>query len=99
MRSVWPRLLIVRYAVEKIGQPGYFETIQAQRPYVGLIFDLRGAWAAYAPLLIGWERLPWTVCVPLAIVVALMMLPKVGWRLSQLPRSQQATLFFALSNT
>jgi len=88
--------LIVRYAVEKIGQPGYFETIQAQRPYVGLIFDLRGAWAAYAPLLIGWERLPWTLGALLAIVIALATLPKVGWRLSQLPRSQQATLFFAL---
>jgi len=88
--------LLVRYAVEKIGQPGYFETIQAQRPYVGLIFDLRGAWAAYAPLLIGWERLPWTLGALLVIVVALLTLPKVGWRLSQLPRSQQATLFFAL---
>ena len=85
----------VRYAIEKLGQPGYFETIQAQRPYVGLIFDLRGAWAAYAPLLIAPERLLWTVGGLLALILALLALRRGRWQLAALPRAQQATLFFA----
>ncbi len=86
----------VRYMVEKLGQPGYFETMQAQRPYIGLIFDLRGAWTAYAPLLIAPERLVWTVGALLAVIIALVALRNVRWQLLALSRAQQATLFFAL---
>ncbi|MCX6047873.1 MAG: glycosyltransferase family 39 protein, partial [Chloroflexi bacterium] len=86
----------IRYALEKLGQPGYFETMQAQRPYIGLIFDLRGAWTAYSPLLVAPERLLWTLGGILAVIVALLVLRNIGWRLADLPRDQQATLFFAL---
>ena len=34
----------VRYLIEIYGQPGYFETIQAERPYVGLFGDVLGTW-------------------------------------------------------
>ena len=86
----------VRFALETLGQPGYLETIQAQRPYGGLIFDVRGAWATYGPLLIAPERLIWTLGGLLAVVVALLALRKVDWELAALPCAQQATLFFAL---
>ncbi|MEZ4556804.1 MAG: hypothetical protein R2854_10220 [Caldilineaceae bacterium] len=45
--------MAARYAIELWGQPGYFETIQATRPYVGLVFDVAGAWRTYAPLFIA----------------------------------------------
>jgi 4-amino-4-deoxy-L-arabinose transferase-like glycosyltransferase len=88
--------LAVRFAIEIFGQPGYFETIQAERPYVGLIFDVRGAWRTYAPLLIAPERLGWTLSGLLAIGAALAALRTTRWRLAELPQFHQATLFFAL---
>ncbi len=88
--------MVLRYAIEKFGQPGYFETIQANRPYVGLIFDVRGAWATYAPLLIAPARLSWTLLMLVAIGVALVILARTGWRMNALRRFPQATLFFAL---
>ena len=88
--------MILRYAIEKFGQPGYFETIQAQRPYIGLVFDVRGAWDVYAPLLVASERLPWTLLGLLAAGVALAALARGGWRVNRLARFHQATLFFAL---
>jgi hypothetical protein len=86
----------VRYAIEIIGQPGYFETIQAERPYVGLVFDLVGAWRTYSPLLIAPERAPWTLAGLGAVVVVLLALGQARGRLDDLPRFHQATLFFAL---
>ena len=53
-RAVWPAHLLilaalaVRYAIEILGQPGFFETIQAERPYVGLIFDMAATWPAHS---------------------------------------------------
>jgi 4-amino-4-deoxy-L-arabinose transferase-like glycosyltransferase len=63
--------MVVRLAIELLGQPGYFETIQAQRPYVGLVFDVIGAWRVYAPLFIAPERLLWSVLGIVALVAAL----------------------------
>lgn len=100
--QVWPAQVIcllalgLRFALEIVGQPGYFETIQSERPYVGLIFDLPTAWAAYAPLLIAPERLVWTLAALLATAVALWALAHRRWRLSELAPYHQATLFFAL---
>ncbi len=88
--------MLARYAIEILGQPGYFETIQATRPYVGLIFDLRGAWTTYSPLFISAERLPWTLFGAAAAGGALAALRRCGWRLEVLSRFHQATLFFAL---
>lgn len=88
--------IVVRYAIEIMGQPGYFETIQAERPYVGLVFDLVGAWRTYGPLLVAPERVPWTLAGLGAVGVALVALRRVGGRLADLPRFHQATLFFAL---
>ena len=44
MHGVLLGAMAARYAIELWGQPGYFETIQATRPYVGLVFDVAGAW-------------------------------------------------------
>lgn len=86
----------VRFAIEILGQPGYFETIQAERPYVGWVFDLRGAWQIYAPLLVAPERLPWTIGGAVAVVVALIASQRAQWRLHELARDHQATIFYAL---
>lgn len=101
-REVWPAhalILVgmgVRYAIEILGQPGFFETIQAERPYVAPLFDVAAAWPAYAPLLVAPERLPWTLVGLLAVGVALMALARSGWRPAQLAVFDQATIFFAL---
>ena len=100
--QVWPAQAIclaamaLRYAIEILGQPGYFETIQAERPYVGLILDLPAAWAAYASLLIAPERLPWTLFGLLAVVAAAAAWGKARGRLAQVVSYHQATLFFAI---
>ncbi len=88
--------MAVRYAIEIVGQPGFFETIQAERPYVGLIFDLPTAWAAYAELFVAPARLPWTLGALLAVGAALVTLARRRWRLLDLDTFHQATLFFAL---
>jgi 4-amino-4-deoxy-L-arabinose transferase-like glycosyltransferase len=101
-REVWPaHALIVagigaRYVIEILGQPGFFETIQAERPYVAPLFDVTAAWPAYAPLLVAPERLPWTLAGVLAFGVALVALARNGWRPAQLSSFDQATIFFAL---
>lgn len=101
-RTVWSAHLLilaalaVRYAIEIVGQPGFFETIQAERPYVAPLFDVAATWPAYAPLLVAPDRLPWTLAALLAVGVALLALARTGWRLAQLDRFHQATLFFAL---
>jgi hypothetical protein len=86
----------VRYLIEIQGQPGYFETIQAQRPYVGMILDWSGAWATYDHLLVSLDRLPWTVFGLVAVGAALWALGRVRGRLLMLSGFHQATLFFAL---
>jgi len=88
--------LAARYAIEILGQPGYFQTIQTQRPYVGMIFDIQGAWRTYSPLFIASDRLLWTAGMLLALGVALGLLVRCQWRLTQLPLHHQATLFFLL---
>ncbi|MDQ7030689.1 MAG: glycosyltransferase family 39 protein [Ardenticatenia bacterium] len=60
--------IVARYLVEKWGQPGYFETIQARRPYVGLILDVRGALAEYGPFFAE----PVRVVISLLVFVALL---------------------------
>jgi 4-amino-4-deoxy-L-arabinose transferase-like glycosyltransferase len=101
-REVWPAQVImlggmaVRYAIEVLGQPGFFETIQAERPYVGLVFDVAATWPAYASLLIAPDRLLWTLAGVLALMVALVALARGSWRPINLERFHQATLFFAL---
>jgi hypothetical protein len=100
--QVWPAHAVclaamgVRFGIEILGQPGYFETIQAERPYVGLILDLPAAWSAYAELLVSLERLPWTIFGLLALVVAVFAWGKQRGRMAQVVAFHQATLFFAL---
>lgn len=86
----------LRYAVEVIGQPGYFETIQSQRPYIGLALHFASSWDIYGPLFVAPERLPWTILGLLAVGVALAALPRARWRLGALSRFDQASLFFGL---
>lgn len=88
--------LMLRYLIEKIGQPGYFETIQAERPYVGMIFDLQGAWHTYSPLFIAPDRLLWTLGALLALAVALVLLGRQQGQITRLPHQHQAVLFFSL---
>jgi hypothetical protein len=87
--------LALRFAIELLGQPGSFETIQAQRPYVGIVLDVVGAWRVYSPLLTAPERLPWTLGGALAVIVGLVRLWRTR-RLLDLRAFHQATLFFAL---
>ncbi len=72
----------LRYAIEILGQPGYFETIQSTRPYVGLIFDVVGAWRVYGPLVTSPERLLWTIFALVAVLAALIALRQDHSRLS-----------------
>ncbi|MBW7881200.1 MAG: glycosyltransferase family 39 protein [Caldilineaceae bacterium] len=101
-RNVWPAQVIVvaamlaRLLIELVGQPGYFQTIQAERPYVGLIFDVPSAWRAYAQLLVTPDRLVWTLLGAVAIGAALAAAARTRWRVAALPGFHQATLFFAL---
>lgn len=88
--------MVARYLIEVMGQPGYFETIQAERPYVGFVFDFVGAWRIYSPLLLDQERLPWTGGVIIAFAVAVVLLARTGWRPLALPAFHQATLYFGL---
>lgn len=85
----------LRYLLEIVGQPGYFETIQGERPYIGLQLDVTAAWNTYGSLLTAPERWPWTLFALLAVIAAL-----VAWRLQRqsfatLPDFHRATLFFA----
>lgn len=99
--QVWPAHVLclaamgARFAIEIAGQPGYFETIQAARPYVGFIFDVPAAWSAYGPLLLTPARLPWTLGAILAVSAAMVALARSNWRLRNLSLFHQATLFFA----
>ncbi len=85
-----------RYVVEIQGQPGYFETIQASRPYLGLGFDLVGAWRVYGPLFTAPLRLLWTAGALVAVAATL-----VAWlrrsALRALPPPLQSTLFYAIN--
>ncbi len=100
-REVWPAQAIIlagmalRFAVEIMGQPGFFETIQAERPYVGLILDVAAAWPAYAGLLVTPERLAWTLPGLLAVGVALRALARSAGRVAAVHHFHRATLFFA----
>lgn len=80
--------MALRYAIEILGQPGYFETIQAQRPYLSLLPDLAATWNAYADLLVAPARLPWTLAALGTVALALWAKKREG--------EGQATLFFAL---
>ncbi len=71
--------MVVRYLVEKVGQPGYFETIQARRPYLGFVFDIKGALAEYGPFFYEPPRLILTLLVLGALVVSLRALWR-AWR-------------------
>ena len=88
--------LVLRYLIEKIGQPGYFETIQTERPYVGLIFDLQGAWHTYSPLFIDPDRLLWTLGMFSALGMALFLWVRQRGQIPRLSYQHQATLFFML---
>lgn len=72
----------LRYLIEIYGQPGYFETIQAERPYVGWFGDVLGTWRVYAPLFLDRERLVFTVGMVGALVIAM------GVGFAYLPRSK-----------
>lgn len=88
--------IALRALLEIAGQPGYFQSIQAERPYLSLAPNVGAAWAAYGPLLVSPARLPWTILGLLGVGAALASLPGAGWRLDRLARFHQATLFFAL---
>lgn len=91
--------LVARFAIEIAGQPGYFETIQATRPYVGWIFDLRGAWLTYAPLFVAPDRLPWTLAGLFAAAIALGAAVSSATQARSLRRPQEfhrSTLYYAL---
>lgn len=67
--------MVVRYLIEIYGQPGYFETIQAERPYVGWFGDVMGTWQVYAPLFLNAERLMFTVGALIALMTSFSLPP------------------------
>jgi len=85
-----------RYAVEIWGQPGYFETIQSTRPYVGWIFDLQGAWTTYATLFVAPWRLPWTIAVLYVLTAACIAWARLR-ALASLSATAQSVLFYAIN--
>lgn len=92
-------LLLLRYALEQLGQPGYFAAIQTHKAYLNFDFDVVGAWHTYRALYVAPQRLGWTAMALVGVIVALVALwqqRKAQWRLSHLPAAQQAVLFFAL---
>lgn len=92
-------LLLLRYALEQLGQPGYFAAIQTHKAYLNFDFDFVGAWHTYRSLYIAPPRLGWTAMALVGVSVALVALwqqRKTQWRLAHLPAAQQAVLFFAL---
>lgn len=88
--------IAARFVIEIAGQPGYFETIQSTRPYLGLIFDVVGAWRIYAPLLIGGGHLVWSVAALLAVIIAAVVAIRAR-SIASIAQEHQSTLFFALS--
>lgn len=102
--------MALRYVIEKVGQPGYFETIQAQRPYVRLGLDVVGALDRYSAFFVAPERIPILLLVLVAAVVAIRALVNTkgptrsvrqlvvrgSRRLQQLSPPAQATLYYLL---
>jgi hypothetical protein len=87
----------LRFAIEQVGQPGYFASVQSYKPYISLFADTPDLWTSYSPLFFEPARLPWTVAALVAILVALHSLWQAQGRLHDLPRGAQATLFFGLN--
>lgn len=88
--------IVARFIIEIAGQPGYFETIQATRPYLGFVFDAAGAWTTYAPLLVGNGHFVWTIFALIAVVNALIIFARAG-KLNRVLPSYQSTLYYALN--
>jgi hypothetical protein len=87
--------IALRFVIDLVGQPGQLATFQRDRPYVSGLVDLPGAWSVYGPLLIGWDRLIWSIGVAVAIWVALMALWRVRGQITRLSKADEALLFFA----
>ena len=99
-------LMVLRFVIEQVGQPGYFGEMQTHKAYLRLFDDIPGAWQSYGRLLLEGSRLPWSVLTLVAVAAALFAL----WRLARqardsgderrlldrLPHFHQATLFFGL---
>ena len=50
---------------------------RSTRPYVGLIFDVIGAWRVYGTLIAVPQRLAWTIFALVAVIVALIAIKPV----------------------
>jgi hypothetical protein len=93
--------MALRFVIEQIGQPGYFEAIQTHQSYIQLIDNLAGAWRVYSHALLSTRRLPWSVLMAVALFAALFAVWSTARSsndgkglLDRLPRYHQATLFF-----
>lgn len=91
-------LLLLRYGLEQLGQPGYFAAIQTHKAYLTFDFDFVGAWHLYRALYMAPPRLGWTGLALLSVTLAVVTLwrQQLRGQLSHLPTAQQAVLFFAL---
>ena len=88
--------LALRFAVEQIGQPGYFGSIQSYKPYIELFDGVGETWAGLSVIFLQPLRLPWTVLAVVAVTAALWQLRAAAWRPARLTRFHQASLFFTL---
>lgn len=82
--------MALRYLFEVVGQPGYFTAVQTHKSYI----DPAISWYAIDQLFLPLLPQIWLLFLPLALVLALVQLRKVGWRPPRLPQFHEATLFF-----
>lgn len=82
--------MAVRYLFEIVGQPGYFTAVQTHKSYI----DPAISWYAIDQLFLPLLPQLWLFFLPLALILSLIQVQRVGWRPARLPLFHQATLFF-----
>ena len=88
--------MAMRYGFEIWGQPGYFDTIQEQKPYIAMLHDVAASWQFYSGYLMRNARIVWSIAALLGVGVALVQWIRRRVPLNRLPAEQQATLYFSL---
>ncbi|MBW7882872.1 MAG: glycosyltransferase family 39 protein [Caldilineaceae bacterium] len=89
-------LMLIRFLLETSGEIDSFESIQSNKPYVGLFFAAQSAWYAFGRLFVAPRRVAWTIFAFVALIPALYTLTGRRIRLRELAPAHQATLYFGL---
>ena len=62
----------LRFLIEQVGQPGYFEAIQENKAYIRFFDNFEGTWRVYSHTFLSPRRLPWSALAAVASVAALL---------------------------